>query len=70
MGQVLPRVSILLYELGDLNIVRPQYRGRVVVLLLNYRYLTGDRWGIDFSLIGFKPNPIVVCSDPQGGNAI
>ena len=43
--------------------------GRVVVLLLYNCYLMGDRRRFDFSLIGFKPNPIVVCSDSQGGDA-
>ncbi|EMS59491.1 Eukaryotic translation initiation factor 5A-1 [Triticum urartu] len=30
----------------------------------------GDRWGLDFPLIGFKPNQIIICCDPQGGDAI
>ena len=62
--------SIRLFKLGDPNIVCPQYRGRVVVFLLYYCFLMGDRWRFDFSLIGFKPNSIIVCSDPQGGDAI
>ena len=39
-------------------------------MLLYYRYLMGDRWSFNFSLVGFKPNPIIVCGDPQGGDAI
>ena len=34
-------------------------------MLLNYRYLVGDRRRFNFSLVRFKPNPIVVCSDPR-----
>ena len=30
----------------------------------------GGRWGLDFPLIGFKPDPIIVCRDSQGGDAI
>ena len=30
----------------------------------------GDRWRINLPLIGFKPNPIIVCSDSQSGDAI
>ena len=67
---VIPWTGIRLYELGATNIVLPQYRGIFVVLLLHYRYLMGDPRRFDFSLIGFKPNPIIVCSDPHGGDAI
>ena len=38
--------------------------------LLHYRYLVGDRWGFNIPLVGFKPNPIIVYSDSQSGDAI
>ena len=64
-------MSIQLYELGNPKIACFQYRGRAIVALLLYdRYLMGDRWRFDFSLIGLKPNLIIVRSDSQGGDAI
>ena len=38
--------------------------------LLHYRYLMGDRWGFNIPLVGFKPDPIIVCSHSQSGDAI
>ena len=38
--------------------------------LFHYRYLMGDRWGFDIPLVGFKPDPVVVSSDSQSGDAI
>ena len=70
MSDVLPSAGIRLFETEDPDIVRPQYGGRVIDSLLDYHYLVGDRRRFDFSLIVFKPNPIVVCSDPQGDDAI
>ncbi|XBI49374.1 hypothetical protein VPH35_112944 [Triticum aestivum] len=40
--------------------------GRIAALLLHHRYLMGDRRRVNLSLIGFKPNPIIVRSDSQG----
>ena len=69
-GHILSLVGIRLFRVGDPNIVRLLYRGRVVVSLLDYRYLVGDRWRFDFSLIGLKPDLIIICGDSQGGDAI
>ena len=55
-------MGIRLSELGNPNVACFQHRGRVVVLLLYDLYLMGDHRRFDFSLIGFKPNPIIVCS--------
>ena len=63
-------VGVRLCRVGDPDIVRLQYRGRVAVLLLYYRYLVGDRWRFDFSLVGFKPDPIIICGDSQCGKTI
>ena len=30
----------------------------------------GDRWRVNLPLVGFKPDPIIVCSKSQGGDAI
>ena len=38
--------------------------------LLLYRYLMGARWGFNVPLVGFKPNPVIVCGDSQSGDAI
>lgn len=38
--------------------------------LLHYRYLVGDRWGFNIPLVGFQPDPIIVYSDSQSGDAI
>ena len=38
--------------------------------LFHYRYLVSDRWGFNIPLVGFKPNPVIVCSDSQSGNVI
>ena len=40
------------------------------MMLFHYHYLVGDRWGFNIPLVGFKPNPIMVCSDSQSGDAI
>ena len=69
-GHLLLRVGIRLCRVGDPDVVRLRYRGRVAVLLLDYRYLVGDRWRFDFSLVGFKPDPIIICGDSQGGDTI
>ena len=69
-GRILSLVGIRFFLIGDPNIVRLRYRRRHAVLLFDYRYLVGDRWSFDFSLIGFRPDPIVVCADSQSGNAI
>ena len=37
---------------------------------LHYRYLMGGRRGFNVPLVGFKPNPVIVRSDYQSGNAI
>ena len=37
---------------------------------LHYRYLMGGRRGSNVPLVGFKPNPVIVRSDSQSGNAI
>ena len=39
-------------------------------MLFHYRYLMGDRWRINLPLVGFKPDPVIVRSDAQGGDAI
>ena len=69
-GRILSLVGIRFFQIGDPDIVRLRYRRRLAVLLVDYCYLVGDRWSFNFSLVGFKPDPIVVCSDPQGGNVI
>ena len=38
--------------------------------LLHYRYLVGDRRGFNIPLVGFKPNPVIVCGDSQSSDAI
>ena len=40
------------------------------MMLFHYRYLMGDRQRVNLSLIGFKPDPVIVRSDAQGGDAI
>ena len=40
------------------------------MMLLHYHYLMGDRWRVNLPLVGFKPDPIIVHSDTQGGDAI
>ena len=55
---------------GDLIIVSLQYRRRLAVLLQDCRDLVGDRWSFGFSLIGFRPDLIVICDDSQSGDAI
>ena len=40
------------------------------MMLFHYRYLMGDRWRVNLPLIGFKPDPVIVRSDAQGGDAI
>ena len=37
---------------------------------LHYRYLMGGRRGSNVPLVGFKPNPVLVRSDSQSGDAI
>ena len=37
---------------------------------LHYCYLMGGRRGSNVPLVGFKPNPVVVRSDSQSGDAI
>ena len=37
---------------------------------LHYRYLMGGRQGSNVPLVGFKPNPVLVRSNSQSGNAI
>ena len=37
---------------------------------LHYRYLVGGRRGPDVPSAGFKPNPVIVCSNSQSGDAI
>ena len=37
---------------------------------LHYRYLMGGRRGPDVPSVGFKPNPVIVRSDSQSGDAI
>ena len=66
---VLLSIGDRLLEVRDPNIIRPQCRGRVI-LLLDYHYLVGDRWRFDFSLVGFEPDPTVICGDSQGGDTI
>ena len=70
MIDVRPSAGIRLRELRNPDIVRPQNRGRIVALLLHHRYLMGDRRRVNLPLVGFKPDPIIVRSDSQGGNAI
>ena len=40
------------------------------MMLFHYLYLMGDRWRVNIPLIGFKPDPVIVRSDAQGGDAI
>ena len=40
------------------------------MMLFHYRYLMGDWWRVNLPLIRFKPNPVIVRSDSQSGNAI
>ena len=40
------------------------------MMLFHYRYLMGDRQRVNLPLVGFKPDPVLVCSDAQGGDAI
>ena len=40
------------------------------MMLFHYRYLMGDRWRVNLPLVGFKPDPVIVRSDAQGGDAI
>ena len=40
------------------------------MMLFHYLYLMGDRWRVNLPLVGFKPDPVVVCSDTQSGDAI
>ena len=37
---------------------------------IHYCYLMGGRRGSDVPLVGFKPDPVIVCSDSQSGDAI
>ena len=39
-------------------------------MIFHYRYLMGDRRRINLPLVRFKPDPILVRSDTQGGDAI
>ena len=70
MGDVLPQMGIRLRELRNLDILSPQDRGGIAALFLHHRNMMGDRWRVNLPLIGFKPNPIIVRSDSQGGDAI
>ena len=40
------------------------------MMLFHYHYLMGDRWRMNLPLVGFKPDPVIVRSDAQGGDAI
>ena len=40
------------------------------MMLFHYRYLMGDRWRVNLPLIGFKPDPVIVRSEAQGGDVI
>ena len=42
-----------------------QYRRRVAALFLYYCDVVSDLGRVNLSQIGFKPDPIVVCSDSQ-----
>ena len=37
---------------------------------LHYRYLMGGRRGFNVPSVGFKPDPVIVRSDSQSGDAI
>ena len=40
------------------------------MMLFHYHYLVGDRWRVNLPLIRFKPDPVIVRSNAQGGDAI
>ena len=40
------------------------------MMFFHYRYLMGDQWRVNLPLIRFKPDPVIVRSDAQGGDAI
>ena len=40
------------------------------MMLFHYRYLMGDRRRVNLPLVGFKPDPVIVHSDAQSGDAI
>ena len=70
MDVVLLQTGVRLGELRNPKKIGPQDRVKVPVLFLHHCNMMGDLGRVDLSQIGFRPNLIIVCSDPQGGDAI
>ena len=70
MGDILPSAGVRLGGIGNPDTSGPSGGRRLAALFFHHFDVMGDLGRVNFSMIGFKPNLAVICSDSRGRNAI